>query len=561
MQRRYHLPTDITVSGDASSVDQERLTAVVSAAINLALAALPGEIVQRPAVHSLPRARVESAGPSVIPSQGATKQVGTPVATKSATGTPATNSPSTSTPATGSPAAGTPQQSDDTPFPAPMPTADVPYPPGRPDTALTGADSPDFVTYLRNSMNRGPDLATQTPVLLVDRSVDFWGFEDVRRYAEVLARGWQARLAGQKAVNVADTMRSLAKDFDETMQGSFNRSPTFNVPLDRLNERTTSLLAAERIRLERAVARRHLTEKDLTDAVLEGLLAYRARLQGRIEAHVVQSAWGWMRERREHLDFETLKSAGVRSLYPYEPTLPPGVVETDVVHAELVHRNRELTQQERDKALDQATKALRRSKHDLTLVLTDEQAAAAIIAAEAQKLGRKAAVDAVAAAAIAAEQGDLVNVHEVKDGVPVWGSSWDPSSTKVLRRTAEFVLILSGIYGKPFTASNYDHHGSLGFVDRGRSLDLNLGHKEESGFFPPAEAIRFALAIDSAARQLGVEWRVLYDDASVDRAVNDYLGVARMSETANVRRGKNDEVLDINWHGPLVTHFHLDLAY
>jgi hypothetical protein len=268
-----------------------------------------------------------------------------------------------------------------------------------------------------------------------------------------------------------------------------------------------------------------------------------------------------MRERREHLDFETLKSPGVRSLYPYEPTLPPGVVVADVVHAELVRRNRELSQQEQDKALEQATKALRKSQHDPTLVLTDEQAAAAISAADAQKLGRKAVADVVAAAAIAAEHGELVNVHEVRDGVPVWGSSWAPGSTGVLRRTAEFVLLLSGIYGKPFTASNRELHGSLGFIDRGRSVDLHLSEKEPSGFYPPAEAIRFALAIDSAARQLGVEWRVLYNDASVARAVNEYLGVARVSETANVRRGKHDEVLDINWHGPLVTHFHLDLAY
>jgi len=71
----------------------------------------------------------------------------------------------------------------------------------------------------------------------------------------------------------------------------------------------------------------------------------------------------------------------------------------------------------------------------------------------------------------------------------------------------------------------------------------------------------FALAIDRGASAVGVEWRVIYDDFSVARAVNERLAQRRIIEVANTSRNRAGDITNINWHGPLVNHFHIDLAF
>jgi hypothetical protein len=565
MRRCYYLPTDIIVSGDVSAADRDRLTAAVSAAIALAVkgAASPGEALL-PVVGGRPQPR-QRVGPAqqdlyFIPSYGGDDEVGLPAAN-----------------------AATAIQ-----YPAPMRTTDVAFPPtDRPDAPVVGSDRPGFLTYVRTGLESGLDETTlgllfhqdrsvdywqvviREPVFLVDRTVPFWGIDAVRRYAEVLAQGWHLR---QKTVDVAQKVRELAKDFDETMQGSFARSNAFNykghdsVPLDGLPGRLIELLAIERARLEKIATGRHLTGTAWNNVVLEGLLTYRVTLQSKIEKHVVQAAWGWMRERRENLDFVTLPVPGVASIYPYGPSTPAGIVEAEVVRAALGPK-RQLTQQEHDKALEQATRALRKREKDPTLELNPDQIDEAIAAAEARKLGGQALASALNQAAVAAEADDLVDVQEEDESKAlVWGPAWghrgknDPMM-RVLRPTAEFVQLLATVYGKPFGASNYHNHGGGSFKNRGRSVDLTLPHQEASGFYPAEEVIRFAIAIDIAAGQLNMGWRALYNDASVARAVNKFLGKARMGEMANNFTGPKGEILNINWHGPLVTHLHIDLAY
>ena len=105
-----------------------------------------------------------------------------------------------------------------------------------------------------------------------------------------------------------------------------------------------------------------------------------------------------------------------------------------------------------------------------------------------------------------------------------------------------------------FDASNYRRHGSRGFVDRGLSVDLMLRDRLDSrGFYPRDKAAAFLLTVDAAARAAGLRWRVLYNDFAVAAHIN------RLTRARHVlfigQPGGN-----LNWHGPLILHFHIDLA-
>ena len=55
---------------------------------------------------------------------------------------------------------------------------------------------------------------------------------------------------------------------------------------------------------------------------------------------------------------------------------------------------------------------------------------------------------------------------------------------------------------------------------RGFSLDMYINGHDSRGFFPPAEAIAFLRAVHQASRDVGAEWRVLYNDFGVADAIN-----------------------------------------
>jgi hypothetical protein len=105
-----------------------------------------------------------------------------------------------------------------------------------------------------------------------------------------------------------------------------------------------------------------------------------------------------------------------------------------------------------------------------------------------------------------------------------------------------------------FDANNYPGHGGGKFAGRGFSLDLTLRDPlDRRGFYPRDKAAAFLLHVDAAARATGLRWRVLYNDYAVAAHIN------RLTRARHVvfigSAGKN-----LNWHGPLVLHFHLDLA-
>lgn len=93
-------------------------------------------------------------------------------------------------------------------------------------------------------------------------------------------------------------------------------------------------------------------------------------------------------------------------------------------------------------------------------------------------------------------------------------------------------------------------HGSLGFEGRGFSIDLWLkGSSIDSrGFWQHKDAVALLRAVHQASRAVGAEWRVIYNDYSVARVINQETGARH--------------VVILGFHGPapLVLHFHLDLA-
>jgi hypothetical protein len=105
-----------------------------------------------------------------------------------------------------------------------------------------------------------------------------------------------------------------------------------------------------------------------------------------------------------------------------------------------------------------------------------------------------------------------------------------------------------------FKAGNYKGHGGLGFAGKGFSADLTIsGPLDQRGFFQPKDAVAFLLQIDATAKAQGARWRVLYNDFRVAEEVNAATG------TRNVGFWGVSDPKGLNWHGPLILHFHLDL--
>ena len=108
-------------------------------------------------------------------------------------------------------------------------------------------------------------------------------------------------------------------------------------------------------------------------------------------------------------------------------------------------------------------------------------------------------------------------------------------------------------------ADTYRNHGGGAFNGRGFSIDLWLDHspKDARGFYRPEDAVALLRAVHQAARAVGAEWRVLYNDYAVARVINQETGARHVAFIGNARPGGG-----LNWHGPhpLILHFHLDLA-
>ncbi len=138
------------------------------------------------------------------------------------------------------------------------------------------------------------------------------------------------------------------------------------------------------------------------------------------------------------------------------------------------------------------------------------------------------------------------------------GSNVAPVAPIMVRFTEE----LRRRYGRQMTASNYRGHGGGSFNNRGHSLDLYISGSDDRGFFPRNDAIAFLRAVHAAARAVGAQWRVIYNDFAVADAINREFGRQHVIFVGTVRRDQAKRVTGLNWHGPapLIVHFHLDLA-
>jgi hypothetical protein len=137
----------------------------------------------------------------------------------------------------------------------------------------------------------------------------------------------------------------------------------------------------------------------------------------------------------------------------------------------------------------------------------------------------------------------LVKTPLVKDG--------GEKDATVAPLVAAFMQKLLQLYPKASATTYYSPpHGSLGFEGRGFSIDLWLHNspKDARGFWRREDAVDFLRAVHQAARAVGAEWRVIYNDYSVARIINQETGARH--------------VVILGFHGPhpLVLHFHLDLA-
>jgi hypothetical protein len=134
----------------------------------------------------------------------------------------------------------------------------------------------------------------------------------------------------------------------------------------------------------------------------------------------------------------------------------------------------------------------------------------------------------------------------------------DSDKYPVAPLVAAFMLKLLQIHPR-VRADTYGNHGGGAFIGRGFSIDLWLDDspKDARGFWRHEDAVTLLRGVHQAARAVGAEWRVLYNDYSVARVINQETGGRRVGFAGGAFPGGG-----LNWHGPhpLILHFHLDLA-
>jgi len=144
---------------------------------------------------------------------------------------------------------------------------------------------------------------------------------------------------------------------------------------------------------------------------------------------------------------------------------------------------------------------------------------------------------------------------------PKSGKPREEKPATIAPEVANFLIELRKLH-KNFSASTYSGHGEGSWKGQGFSLDLTLTGKDaetdERGFYKLETAKNFLRHIRDAAEVVKAEWRVLYDDDDVAKAINKETGKKNVSYMAEVFKGKEE----LNWHGPapLKLHFHLDIA-
>lgn len=407
----------------------------------------------------------------------------------------------------------------------------------------------------------------------------WWGDADAQAFGENLAECYATRTASAaKPIDKAEKLTQLQDDFDRVVQGSFGRSK-FNtwsgigpVLVKTLESRRKKIAAEEKKADAKLPKDKRRSDDDLNNAVELRMQQERHDLVEEVRTQVALGTWAWEAERREKLDFDTIKQTYTGKAANL-PELLTDLEIRAVVHGILVEKGKELTAKEVENAINAAQKAkdarAKKAKEAAT-PLTDDEKAAAIARAELDRVKQKWPGDLKTALIKARTKKDETNLV-VPTSADVKGWDADSKSTRIHKDVVALLKVLEAEYPKGFRAGTYQinvegDHASSGFEGRFRSLDMypNGGPSRtqkpfgQIGFFDKQVAYDFALAIDRAVAGKGT-FQILYNDFEVAREVNKVMKNGKMFNVDNVVDRAGHPV-NLNWHGPLVTHFHVDFA-
>ena len=466
----------------------------------------------------------------------------------------------------------------------------------------------------------------------VNTAAPFWGNADADALAQQLEACYVARAKppawpkGAPATPKPNrTLSDLQTDFDEVADAAFNRSG-YATPFHAIDVKLAAIMLAQRAKIEAIQVPDEASpdgkkKRKLTEDEKAAQLTATANQERADIADVASiAAWGWMVERRERLDYETVDHApGARA--GSVAAITPTEAERQRAVFDQVALTRYLSQGEKATAVKEARTSLglnpepprkptKEEKADptnrpLTAAeyadamdtfqrahpLSDAQIKQAF-AVSAKTLGKKpedltddekttAQADALTALkkkvpAASVELRALTMAEEDAGNLVVNPSfaGWERGLTPIHKHVVDIMNEIQRIFGS-FHAGTYGDphkgtHGSGGFQGRFRSIDAypqdnTYRHGETLKFFDQQPAYEFAMAIDDAAANLGFTYQILYDDFVVLREFNKRAKHGSMSLQDNVEKACDTHGVcrpaNLNWHGPLVTHFHIDFAF
>jgi hypothetical protein len=427
----------------------------------------------------------------------------------------------------------------------------------------------------------------------------WWNETAARDMGAKLAECYASRTAkAAKPIDKDAKLAELQSDFDDVIKGWLNGRTRYGrwaqlpATLAAMLQRRRGEILRELQAANAKLPKDQRSSKDDLDAALE-LRMQRERhdLVEDVRLQVAIGTWGWMAERREKLDFDTIaqKQTGPRAVLA---ELLTDDESRQVVRALLVAKGKAFTDAEKAKVVESAQKARDAAAKAAAAAAAKKAAGAkgaqpappepapvALTTDEQEDVIAKAERDRVSANKWGAElKKAMIEARTTKDAadlvLPTKGDvkGWDTSGTvRIHKDVVALLKVLETEFPKGFNAATYKisvegDHASSGFEGRFRSLDMYPGGGPsrnqkpfgQIGFFDKQIAFDFARAIDRAVTGRGT-FQILYNDFEVAREVNKVLKNGRMFNMDNVTADKGG-ASNLNWHGPLVTHFHVDFA-
>lgn len=199
--------------------------------------------------------------------------------------------------------------------------------------------------------------ATETPLPLdsIKDTAAFWGHDDARKLADEIAACYRTRAKDPKKQR---TLADLTTDFDSVLQASFTRSQ-FGTPWWRLTDRLVRGLTTERATFKKKKPK--ATDQDVEAHMQE----IRHKQREAVRQWDLTGTWGWMVERRDRLDFETLGAPGGVRVGTVPEILSPDQ-RSAAIHDRLAKLKAPLSEKEKTAALAKAAAAAGKPPDQLT---------------------------------------------------------------------------------------------------------------------------------------------------------------------------------------------------